>query len=104
MSTCTWHDNLVAGDTLGGEFVTVAVVAEQSVVLAGERLISQRAVAVETAEAMLVVMPVLIEELLAAEREARTRTTAVIVCTGVKARQVRGHIYSDVLLQKHFRT
>lgn len=72
-ATRTWHDNLVAGDTLGGEFVTVAVVAEQRVILAGEGLVGQRAVAVETAEAVLVVMPVLVEELLPAEQEARTK-------------------------------
>lgn len=77
-STCTWHDNLVAGYTLGGEFITVAVVAEQSVVLAGEGLICQRAIAAETAEAMLVVMPVVVEELLAAAQEDRTRPREVI--------------------------
>lgn len=67
--TFTWHDNLVAGYTLGGEFVTVAVIAEQSVILVGEGLVCQRAIAAETAEAVLVVMPVLVEELLAAEQE-----------------------------------
>lgn len=61
----TWHDNFVAGYTLGGELITVAVIAEQLVVLAGERLICQRVIAAETAEAVLVIVPVLIEELLA---------------------------------------
>ena len=60
----TWHHNLVAGHTLGGELVAVAVVAEQRVVLAGEGLVRQRAVAAETAEAVLVVMSLLVEELL----------------------------------------
>lgn len=63
----TWHDNLVAGHTLGGKLVTVAVVAQQGVLLAGERLVGQRAVTAETAEAVLVVVPVLVEELLAEE-------------------------------------
>lgn len=35
----TWHDNLVAGHTLGGKLVTVAVVAQQGVLLAGEWLV-----------------------------------------------------------------
>lgn len=60
---CSWHDDLVTGDTFGGELITVAVVAEQRIILAGERLVRQRAVAAETAEAVLVVMPVLVEEL-----------------------------------------
>ena len=67
--TFTWHDDLVAGNTLGGELITVAVIAEQRVILAGERLICQRAITAETAEAVLVIVPVLVEELLAAERE-----------------------------------
>lgn len=64
-SIFTWHDDLVAGDTFGGEFVTVTVIAEQRLILAGEWLICQWAVAAETAEAVLVIMPVFIEELLA---------------------------------------
>lgn len=67
--TFTWHDDLVAGHALGGELIAVAVIAEQGVLLAGERLICQRAIAAETAEAVLVVMPVLVEELLAAEQK-----------------------------------
>lgn len=59
----TWHDDLVAGHALGGELITVAVIAEQRVILAGERFVCQRAIAAETAEAVLVIMPVLIEEL-----------------------------------------
>lgn len=59
----TWHDDFVAGHTLGGELVTVAVIAEQRVILAGERLICQRAITAETAEAVLMIMPVLVEEL-----------------------------------------
>lgn len=66
--TFTWHDDLVAGNTLGRELVAVAVIAEQRVILAGERLICQRAITAETAKAVLVVMPVLIKELLAAEQ------------------------------------
>lgn len=68
-STFTWHDDLVAGYTLGGELITVALIAEQRVILAGERLICQRAIAAETAEAVLVIVPVFVEELLAAEQE-----------------------------------
>lgn len=69
----TWHNDLVAGYTLGGELVTVAVVAEQRVVLAGEGLVCQRAITAETAEAVLVIMPVLIKELLAAGQEETMR-------------------------------
>lgn len=65
----TWHDDLVAGDTFGGELITVAVVAEQRLVLAGEGLIRQRAITAETAEAVLVIMPVLVEEFLAATQK-----------------------------------
>lgn len=63
----TWHDCLVAGHTLGGELVAVAVAAHQRVVLVGEGLVCQRAVAAETAEAVLVVVSVLVEELLEEE-------------------------------------
>lgn len=60
----TWHDCLVAGHTLGGKFIAVTIAAHQSVILAGEGLVCQRAVAAEAAKAVLVVMSVLIEELL----------------------------------------
>lgn len=72
LCTFTWHDDLVAGYTLGGELITVAVIAEQRVILAGERLICQRAITAETAEAVLMIMPVLVEELLATEQEETT--------------------------------
>lgn len=62
----TWHDDLVAGDAFGGELVTVAVIAEQGLVLAGEGLICQRAITTEAAETVLVIVAVLIEEFLAA--------------------------------------
>lgn len=73
LNVSTWHDDLVAGHTLGGELVAVAVVAEQGVLLAGERLVRQRAVAAETAEAVLVVMPVLVEELLATKQRQESQ-------------------------------
>lgn len=57
----TWHDYLVAGGALGGELVAVAVAAHQSVALAGEGLVCQRAVAAETAKTVCVVMSVLVE-------------------------------------------
>lgn len=41
LNVSTWHDDLVAGHALGGELVAVAVVAEQGVLLAGERLVCQ---------------------------------------------------------------
>lgn len=72
--TFTWHDDLIAGDALGGELVAVAVVAEQGVVLAGERLVRQRAVTAETAEAVLVIVPLLVEELLAGPGNERRRS------------------------------
>lgn len=67
-STHTWHDNLVTGYTLGGEFITVAVIAEQCIILASEGFICQRAIAAEATEAVLMVMPVFIKEFLAAEQ------------------------------------
>jgi len=63
-SGLTRHDGLVAGDAFGGELVAVAVVAEQRLVLAGERLVGQGAVAAEAAEAVLVVVAVLVKQLL----------------------------------------
>lgn len=65
---CTRHDCLVAGRTLGGELVAVAVAAHERVSLAGKGLVGQRAVAAETAETVLMVMSVLIEELLRKRR------------------------------------
>lgn len=59
-----WHDSLVAGDTLGGVLAAVAVAAHQRILLAGEGLVCQRAVAAETAETVSMVVSVLIEELL----------------------------------------
>lgn len=72
--TFTWHDDFVAGHALGGELVTVAVIAEQRLLLAGEGLIRQRAITAETAEAVLVIVPVLVEQLLAGEQEDTTTT------------------------------
>lgn len=69
LSTFTWHDDLVAGDALGGELITVAVIAEQGLILAGEGLICQRAITAETAETVLVIVPVLVEEFLAATQK-----------------------------------
>lgn len=65
----TWHDSLVAGHTLGGKLVAVAVAAHQRVLLVGEGLVCQRAVTAETTKAVLVVMSVLIEELLKEEEK-----------------------------------
>lgn len=64
VSTLTWHDDLVAGNTLRWELIAVAVIAEQGLILAGKGLICQRAIAAETAEAVLMIMPVFIKELL----------------------------------------
>lgn len=60
----TWHDRLLTGDALGGELAAVAVVAQQLLVLAGEGLVGQRAVAAEAAEAVLVVVAILVVQLL----------------------------------------
>lgn len=68
----TWHDRLVAGHALGGKLVAEAVAAHERIVLASERFVGQRAVAAETAKAVLVVMSVLVEELL--EEEERVKT------------------------------
>lgn len=65
LATFTWHDDLVAGDTFGGELITVAVITEQGLILAGEGLICQRAITAETAETVLVIVAVLVEEFLA---------------------------------------
>lgn len=67
---CTWHDGLVAGHTLGGELIAVTVVAQQRLLLAGEGLVCQGAVAAETTETVFMVMSVLVEQLL--ERERRS--------------------------------
>lgn len=60
----TRHDGFVAGHTFGRELVAVTVVTQKSVVLAGEGLVGQRAVAAETAEAVLVIVTVLVKQLL----------------------------------------
>lgn len=60
----TWHDGLLTGDTFGGELAAVAVITQQLLALAGERLISQRAVAAEATEAVLMVMAILVVQLL----------------------------------------
>lgn len=66
----TWRDHPVAGRAFGGKVVAVAVAAHQRVALAAERLVRQRALAAEAAEAAGVVMSVLVEELL--RRRGRT--------------------------------
>lgn len=60
----TWHHRLVTGHALGGELVAEALAADQSVVLDGEGLVRQGAVAAETAEAVFVVVAVFVEQLL----------------------------------------
>lgn len=75
----TWHDRLVAGHTLGGILVAVAVAAHQRVLLAGEGLVCQRAVAAETAEAVRVVVSVLIEEFLEEEEEEEDVRKAILI-------------------------
>lgn len=63
----TWRDRLLAGRALGGEAAAVAVAAHQRVALAGEGMVGQRSLAVEAAETVRVVMPVLVGELLQGE-------------------------------------
>lgn len=57
----TRHDGFIAGHTFGGELIAVAVIAQKSIILAGEGLICQRTVTAETAEAVLVVVTVLVK-------------------------------------------
>lgn len=57
----------MAGGAFGGEAAAVAVAAHQRVALAGERLVGQRALAVEAAETVRVVVAVLVGELLQEE-------------------------------------
>lgn len=57
----------MAGGAFGGEAAAVAVAAHQRVGLAGERLVGQRALAVEAAETVRVVIAVLVGELLQEE-------------------------------------
>ncbi len=57
----TRHDSFIAGHTFGGELVAVAVIAQKSIVLAGEGLVCQRMVTAETAEAVFVVVTVLVK-------------------------------------------
>lgn len=73
--TFTWHHNLVASHTLGGELVAVAVVAEQRIILAGEGFVCQRAITAETAEAVLMIMSVFIKKLLTEEQKAENKDT-----------------------------
>lgn len=80
----TWHDYLVAGGALGGELVAVAVAAHQSVALAGEGLVCQRAVAAETAKTVCVVMSVLVEELLEEEERVKSEHLEVVKAVTVK--------------------
>lgn len=58
-----WHNCLLTGNALGGELIAVAVIAQQLLVLAGEGLVSQRAVTAEAAEAVLVVVAILVVQL-----------------------------------------
>lgn len=71
---CTRHDGFIAGHTFGGELVAVAVVAQKSIVLAGEGLVGQRTVAAETAEAVFMVVTVLVKQLLNHTTQACYRT------------------------------
>lgn len=73
----TWHDSLVAGHTLGGILAAVAVAAHQRLLLAGEGLVCQRALAAETAETVRVVMSLLVEELLEGEEEEKEQLEIV---------------------------
>lgn len=60
----TRHDSLPTRGALRGEGAAVAVIAEQLAVLAGEGLISEGALAAAAAEAVLVEVAILIEQLL----------------------------------------
>lgn len=60
----TWHDGLLALLAPGRVLVGVAVRAEQLVLLGGERLVHQGALAAGTVEAVLVPVPFLIGQVL----------------------------------------
>ena len=82
-SPSTWHDRLVTGHTLGRDLVAVAVVAQQGLVLAGEGLVRQRAVTAETTETVLVVVPVLVEQLLEIQQGQQSRSESELPSTTV---------------------
>lgn len=59
----TWHDCLLTGNAFGGELAAVAVIAQQLLALAGERLVGQRTVTAEATKTVLVVMAILVVQL-----------------------------------------
>lgn len=70
VAVVTWRDLPAAGGAFGGEVAAVAVGAHQRIAPAAEGLLRQRALAAAAAEAVGVVMPVLVEDIL--RRTGRT--------------------------------
>lgn len=60
----TWHDGFLALMALGGILIGVALCAEELFILGGEGLVNQRALALETLEAFLVPVAVLVGQIL----------------------------------------
>lgn len=66
----TWHDGFLALMALGGVLIGVALCAEELFILGGEGLVNQGALALETLEAFLVPMAVLVGQILDNSTEA----------------------------------
>lgn len=60
----TWHDGFLALMALGGILIGVALSAEELLILGGEGLVHQRALALEAHEAVLVPVTVLVGQIL----------------------------------------
>lgn len=60
----TWHDGFLALMALGGILIRVALSAEELLILGGEGLVHQRALALETLETFLMPVTVLVGQIL----------------------------------------
>lgn len=60
----TWHDGFLALVALGGILVGVALSAQELLILGGEGLVHQRALALEAHETVLVPVTVLVGQIL----------------------------------------
>lgn len=68
----TWHDGFLAVVALGGILIGVALGAEELLILGGEGLVHQRALALEALEAVLVPVAVLVGQILQSAANGRS--------------------------------
>lgn len=64
----TWHDGFLAVVALGGILIGIALSAEELLILSGEGLVHQRALALEAHEAVLMPVAVLVGQILQAQQ------------------------------------